>query len=44
MIDKMLNCTAVGGYCFAGRIYGDYMADIEQGIGDKIANPNGKNI
>ena len=39
-----MNCTAVGRYYFAGWIYGDYMADIEQGIGDKIANPNGENI
>jgi hypothetical protein len=39
-----MNCTAVGRSYFAGRIYGDYMGDIEQGIGDKIADPNRKNI
>ncbi len=29
MIDKMMNCTAVGRYDLAGRIYGDYMDVME---------------
>ncbi len=37
------NCTAVVGYDVAERIYGDYTAGIEQGIGDKIGQFNGKN-
>ena len=44
MIDKTMNCTAVERYDFAGRIYGDYMTDFEQWIGDEIAHFNRKNI
>jgi len=40
MIDKMMNCTAVERYDLAGRIYVDYMAFIEQGIGDEITHFN----
>jgi hypothetical protein len=44
MIDKMTNCTAVERYDFAGKIYGDYMAGIEKGIGDEIGHLNRENI
>ena len=44
MIDKMMNCTAVERYDFAGRIYGDYMTDFEQWSSDDIAHFNRKNI
>jgi hypothetical protein len=44
MIDKMMNCTAVEWNDSAGRIYGDYMTGIEQGIGDEIAHFSRTNI
>ena len=39
-----MNCTAVERNDLAGRIYGDYMTGIEQGIGDEIAHLNRTNI
>jgi len=33
-----MNCTAVERYDFAGRIYGDYMALINQGIVDEVGD------
>jgi hypothetical protein len=42
MIDKMMNCTAVGRYYFDGWIYGDYMATIEQGLAIRSPIPTEK--
>jgi hypothetical protein len=39
-----MNCTAVRKYYFAGWIYGDYIAEIEIGFGDKIAKASRENI
>ena len=39
-----MNCTASERQDSNGPVYVDYMAGIEQGIGDEIAHFNRKNI